>query len=170
MIIESQAVGPFFKNGFVIGCPDTREAILIDPGDEVAELLAFADTNALSIRHILLTHAHIDHSGRLPLLVKNGFHGPIYTTPATIDLCNAMLRDTGHIAESDAEFVNRKHPEDPPVEPLYTVEDAVEAMRLAEGQMPAASFLAGFRATFWSAGVVAGLAGFLVLFATKRSG
>jgi metallo-beta-lactamase family protein len=79
---------------------------------------------------VILSHAHIDHSGRLPLLAKNGFHGPIYTTSATIDLCDAMLRDTGHIAESDAEFVNRKHPDDPPIEPLYTVEDAAAAMRL----------------------------------------
>jgi len=84
---------------------------------------------ASSIDAVVLSHAHIDHSGRLPLLVKSGFHGPIYTTPATIDLCDAMLRDTGHIAESDAEFVNRKHPEDPPVEPLYTVEDAAEAIQ-----------------------------------------
>jgi metallo-beta-lactamase family protein len=83
---------------------------------------------ASSIDAMVLSHAHIDHSGRIPLLVKNGFHGPIYATPATIDLCDAMLRDTGHIAESDAEFVNRKHPEDPPVEPLYTVEDAVAAL------------------------------------------
>jgi metallo-beta-lactamase family protein len=85
---------------------------------------------ASSIDAVVLSHAHIDHSGRLPLLAKSGFHGPIYTTPATIDLCDAMLRDTGHIAESDAEFVNRKHPDDPPVEPLYTVEDAAEAMQL----------------------------------------
>jgi metallo-beta-lactamase family protein len=85
---------------------------------------------ASSIDAVVLSHAHIDHSGRLPLLAKNGFHGPIYTTPATIDLCDAMLRDTGHIAESDAEFVNRKHPDDPPVEPLYTVEDAAAAMQL----------------------------------------
>jgi hydroxyacylglutathione hydrolase len=61
MLIEIRAVGPFFKNGFVLGCPDTREAILVDPGDEVAELLAVADRNALSIRYILLTHAHVDH-------------------------------------------------------------------------------------------------------------
>jgi hydroxyacylglutathione hydrolase len=61
MIIESQAVGPFFKNGFVVGSEDTRDAVLIDPGDEVGGLLAFAEKNALSIRHILLTHAHVDH-------------------------------------------------------------------------------------------------------------
>jgi glyoxylase-like metal-dependent hydrolase (beta-lactamase superfamily II) len=61
MILETQAVGPFMKNGFVVGCPHTREAVLIDPGDEVAGLLAFAERNTLTIRHILLTHAHVDH-------------------------------------------------------------------------------------------------------------
>ncbi len=68
---------------------------------------------ASSVDAVVLSHAHIDHSGRLPLLCRNGFRGPIYTTPATIDLCSAMLRDTAHIAESDAEFVNRKHPDEP---------------------------------------------------------
>jgi hydroxyacylglutathione hydrolase len=61
MLIEVRAVAPFFKNGFVIGCEETREAVLIDPGDEVAQLLKFAERNALAIRHILLTHAHVDH-------------------------------------------------------------------------------------------------------------
>jgi glyoxylase-like metal-dependent hydrolase (beta-lactamase superfamily II) len=61
MIIESQAVGPFFKNGFVVGCETAREAVLIDPGDEVDSLLAFAERGRLSIRYILLTHAHVDH-------------------------------------------------------------------------------------------------------------
>jgi glyoxylase-like metal-dependent hydrolase (beta-lactamase superfamily II) len=61
MILESQAVGPFFKNGFVLGCEATREAVLIDPGDEVEELLSFAERHTLAIRHILLTHAHVDH-------------------------------------------------------------------------------------------------------------
>src|SRR4051794_8951956 len=61
MLMEIRAVGPFYKNGFVLGCEDTRDAVLIDPGDEVAELLAVAQQHSLSIRHILLTHAHIDH-------------------------------------------------------------------------------------------------------------
>ena len=61
MIVESQAVGPFFKNGFVIGCEATREAVIIDPGDEVAALLSFAERSSLAIRHVLLTHAHVDH-------------------------------------------------------------------------------------------------------------
>ena len=61
MIIESRAVGPFFKNGFVVSCETTREAVLIDPGDEVDSLLAYARDKQLTIRHILLTHAHVDH-------------------------------------------------------------------------------------------------------------
>jgi hypothetical protein len=61
MIIEAQAVGPFFKNGFVVGCEDTHDAVLIDPGDEVASLLEAAERRRLAVRHILLTHAHVDH-------------------------------------------------------------------------------------------------------------
>lgn len=61
MILEIRAVGPFFKNGFVVGCEETREGILIDPGDEVDALLEAVAVHRLSIRYILLTHAHIDH-------------------------------------------------------------------------------------------------------------
>jgi metallo-beta-lactamase family protein len=86
--------------------------------------------DARDIDAVVLSHAHIDHSGRLPLLVKNGFHGPIFTTPATADLCGAMLRDTAHIAENDAEFVNRHLRETEPVEPIYTMEDAEATMPL----------------------------------------
>ncbi len=78
---------------------------------------------------VILTHAHIDHSGNLPNLVKNEYRGPIYGTPATCDLAELMLRDSGHIQESDAAFVNKKRAErgEPPVEPLYTIEDAERA-------------------------------------------
>ena len=61
LIIERRAVEPFFKNGFVVGCEDTREGVVIDPGDEVAELLAAVGRQKLKITHILLTHAHLDH-------------------------------------------------------------------------------------------------------------
>jgi hydroxyacylglutathione hydrolase len=61
MIVESAAVGPFFKNGYVVGCQRTRQAIYIDPGDEVDQLLATISAQDLQVTHILLTHAHVDH-------------------------------------------------------------------------------------------------------------
>jgi hydroxyacylglutathione hydrolase len=61
MILERRAVPPFFKNGFVIGCEDTREGVIVDPGDEVDQLLEAATRHGLSIKAILLTHAHLDH-------------------------------------------------------------------------------------------------------------
>jgi glyoxylase-like metal-dependent hydrolase (beta-lactamase superfamily II) len=61
MILESAAVGPFFKNGYVVGCENTRKAVFIDPGDEVEQLLAFIAAEMLDVTHILLTHAHVDH-------------------------------------------------------------------------------------------------------------
>ncbi|HTS30528.1 MAG TPA: MBL fold metallo-hydrolase [Bryobacteraceae bacterium] len=92
---------------------------------------------ASSIEAVILSHAHTDHSGNLPTLVKNGFSGPIYTTPATIDLCNWMLRDTAHIQEKDAEFLNKRlekrkamGQENGLVEPLYDMEDAERTIPL----------------------------------------
>jgi glyoxylase-like metal-dependent hydrolase (beta-lactamase superfamily II) len=61
MMIESAAVAPFFKNGFVLGCERTRDAVLIDPGDEVDQLLAWVERERLEVQAILLTHAHVDH-------------------------------------------------------------------------------------------------------------
>jgi metallo-beta-lactamase family protein len=81
---------------------------------------------------VLLSHAHIDHSGNLPNLVKHGYQGPIYTTRATASLAEVMLLDAGHIQESDAEFINKRrlrHGE-PLVEPLYTQEDAARVAPL----------------------------------------
>jgi metallo-beta-lactamase family protein len=75
---------------------------------------------------VILSHAHIDHSGNLPSLVKNGFEGPIYATPATAHLTDLMVRDSGYIHESDVRYVNKRRAKrgEPPVEPLYTVQDA----------------------------------------------
>ena len=77
---------------------------------------------------VLLSHAHIDHSGNLPHLVKKGFHGPIYTTDATAHLANIMLIDSGHIHESDAEYMNKRarYKGGEMIEPLYTIEDAAQ--------------------------------------------
>jgi len=61
MLLETRAVAPFFKNGYVIGCEETREGVVIDPGDEVDELLAAVEAHRLTVRYILLTHAHLDH-------------------------------------------------------------------------------------------------------------
>src|ERR1019366_918265 len=88
---------------------------------------------------VVLSHAHIDHSGNLPTLVKSGFAGPIYSTPATIDLCHWMLRDTAHIHEKDAEFLNQRLDhrksmglEDGHVVPLYTMADAERTLPLLQ--------------------------------------
>ncbi len=56
---------------------------------------------------VILTHAHLDHSGALPLLMRQGFRGPVYATPSTIDLCQLLLPDSGHLQEDDANFANR---------------------------------------------------------------
>jgi metallo-beta-lactamase family protein len=86
---------------------------------------------ARAIDTVVLSHAHMDHSGNLPTLVHNGFSGPIYTTAATIDLCFAMLADSAHIQQHDAEFVNRRRAhrqaaglDDHEAVPLYSMEDA----------------------------------------------
>src|SRR5438067_1473479 len=95
-----------------------------------------------SIDAVILSHAHIDHSGNLPTLVKSGLRGPIFATPATIDLCKWMLLDTAHIQEKDAEFVNkRRNRRKAPggfdgagpggvVEPLYVTADAERTLPL----------------------------------------
>lgn len=85
-----------------------------------------------SVDAVVLSHAHIDHSGNLPGLVKQGYRGPIYSTPATKDLCAIMLADSGHIQEKDAEYINTKlrknHEQE--IQPLYTMRDAAAALEL----------------------------------------
>jgi metallo-beta-lactamase family protein len=87
--------------------------------------------NPADIDAVILSHAHIDHSGNLPLLVKQGFTGKIYATPATRDLCEIMLLDSAHIHESDIVFINKRRLKagKSPLKPLYTVKDAGKCMK-----------------------------------------
>ena len=87
--------------------------------------------NAGSLDFILLTHAHIDHSGLIPLLYAKGFRGKIFATRATTDLCEIMLQDSAHIQEFEAEWKNRKARRSgkPEVVPIYTMDDAVNVMQ-----------------------------------------
>ncbi|MBI2432414.1 MAG: hypothetical protein HYV26_06045 [Candidatus Hydrogenedentes bacterium] len=80
-----------------------------------------------SIHAVVLSHAHIDHSGLLPMLAKLGYRGPLYSTHATRDLCSIMLQDSAHIQKRDAEWLSRKHTMFIP--PLYQPEDVSEIMR-----------------------------------------
>lgn len=83
-----------------------------------------------SIDAVILSHAHIDHAGNLPNLVKHGYRGPIYSTSATRDLCNIMLYDSAYLQERDVEFVNKRHKKkhEPLVQPLYTADDVDETI------------------------------------------
>jgi metallo-beta-lactamase family protein len=114
-----------------------------------------------TIDAVLLTHAHLDHSGYLPLLVKNGFAGPVFCTKSTADLCAILLPDSGHLQEKDADFANRhgfsKHK---PALPLYTLKDAEHALtRLTPVEFENPIVLAGgATAVFRRAGHILGAA------------
>lgn len=107
---------------------------------------------------LILTHAHIDHSGNLPNLVKSGFDGPIYTTPATADLADIMLRDSGNIQEDDASFLSKKFSQ--PYEPLYTAADAERVKRQFRPQEYKQTFqpIPGVTARLYDAGHILGSA------------
>lgn len=112
---------------------------------------------------VVLSHAHIDHSGNLPMLAKLGFRGPIHATPATADLCGYMLRDSARIQESDASFYNkqaRRRGEPADAEAMYTEEDALEAINLFRPQRLTAPFevVPGVMVTLYEAGHILGSA------------
>ena len=111
---------------------------------------------------MVLSHAHIDHSGNIPNLVKHGLKSPIYATSATVDLCDLMLPDSGHIQEEDVKFVNKIHQRKglAPREPLYTEQDArdcLEYFRAMEYRKPV-EITQDIRCTFYDAGHVLGSA------------
>ena len=143
--------------------------VLIDCGlqqgrDEVSNAEFPFAANAIDA--VLITHAHIDHSGRVPMLIKQGFQGRIITTRLTADLLDIMLLDSAHIQEADAEWKNRKAERSgaPRVEPLYTVADAERVRQFMTtceyGQ--AVEVLPGVKATFVDAGHLLGSASIIV--------
>ncbi len=113
---------------------------------------------------VVLSHAHIDHSGNLPHLVKHGFRGRIYATAATADLGDIMLRDAGHIQEADAAFLNKKYQNAPHVEPLYTLAEAEQVSDYFEPVAYNQPFqpVPGATVQFFDAGHILGSAGMLL--------
>src|SRR5215471_18673207 len=84
-----------------------------------------------SVDAIILTHAHIDHTGYLPRFVAHGYNGPVYATPATVDLAGILLPDAAHLQEEEARFRNKHHlSKHDPALPLYTLDDAAAALQL----------------------------------------
>ena len=133
-----------------VGAGGTR--LLLDCGtyqgrrQEARERNSKLPIPAGSIDAVVLSHAHIDHSGNLPTLVKHGFSGPIWTSPATADLCEPMLLDSAYLQEKDAEFLNkrtwrrkallREGDGDRPVQPVYTTPDAESVFPLFRRILP----------------------------------
>jgi len=123
------------------------------------------------IHAVVLTHAHLDHSGYLPLLANEGFTGKVYATPGTRDLCRILLPDSGFLQEEDAAFANRhgfsKHA---PAKPLYTRVDAVRSLKLIKAVAMGRTFepLPGWKASFSSAGHILGAASLLLEVAGHR--
>ena len=122
--------------------------------------------NPAEIDIMLLSHAHIDHSGNIPNLVKNGFKGIIYTTSATVDLCQIMLRDSAYLQERDVEWVNRRRAKHKQklFEPLYTIDDVEAALTHFVGVQydKEIEVVPGVRAVFRDAGHILGSASIML--------
>ena len=125
MILESAAVGPFFKNGYVAGCENTRQAVFIDPGDEVEQLLDFIRSEKLDVTHILLTHAHVDHVSGVAE-AKRSLGVPIYLHKDDLFLYQNAVR-TGMMFGLTVE-------EPPPVDVFYDGEGPFDSADPAQGR------------------------------------
>jgi len=110
VILETRAVAPFYKNGFVVGCERTREAILIDPGDEVDELLGAVRDSDVDVRYILLTHAHLDHVTGVGT-AKSAFDVPVYLHHDDLFLYDRVVEQ--------ATMFGMKAQQPPPVDVFY---------------------------------------------------
>ncbi|PYQ82827.1 MAG: hypothetical protein DMG03_16130 [Acidobacteria bacterium] len=128
MVIETQAAGPFMQNGFIVACDESREAVIIDPGDGVRDLLAFAERNSLAIRHILLTHAHVDHVTGVGA-AKRALNVPIYLHRDDLFLYDRAV-------ESGAMFgLHVETP--PPVDVFYSPGQVIAFGTLSRRRVPA---------------------------------
>ncbi len=144
--------------------------VLLDCGlyqgrrDEAAEKNRDFGFDPTTLDAVVLSHAHIDHSGALPALIKRGFQGQVHTTLATADLASYMLRDSAFLQEKDAEFATKRDQKRnrrlPPREPLYTIDDAEETLQHLEARSYYQRFLVapGIHATFHDAGHILGSA------------
>ena len=142
--------------------------ILLDCGtyhgkrDESRERNSRFPFDPAGVAAVVLSHAHIDHSGNLPTLVHQGFHGPIFCTGATRSLCEVMLRDSAYIQQKDAEFITRHQRGRglPPVTPLYDQDDVDATLPLLAGEPYAATFAVtdGIDCRFEDAGHILGSA------------
>jgi metallo-beta-lactamase family protein len=127
--------------------------------------------NPQHIGAVLLTHAHLDHSGYLPLLVGHGFQGRVWASAATCDLARVLLPDSGHIQEKDAELANRKgFSKHAPAMPLYTEEDAIRSLASLHAVPMGQAFepLPGWRASLLPAGHILGAASVLLEVGGRR--
>ncbi|MEE8392235.1 MAG: MBL fold metallo-hydrolase, partial [Anaerolineae bacterium] len=118
--------------------------------------------DAASVDALILSHAHIDHSGNIPNLVRNGFRGAIYCTFATRNLCSVMLRDSAYIQERTVEYVNKKRARkgEAPIEPIYTYADAIASLEyfVSVGYNRSVFVAPGVQCTFFDAGHILGSA------------
>ncbi len=146
---------------------------------EAAEVNSHFPFDPANVSSVVLSHAHLDHSGNLPTLVQKGFAGKIHSTPATAELCQYMLADSAHIQESDAEYLTRRSRKrraigvtdtSVPVAPLYTMEDAKKASAafLPAKLYQTTRFNGNLEFTFSNAGHILGSA--FVLVESKQNG
>lgn len=126
---------------------------------------------ASEVDAVLLTHAHLDHSGYLPLMYRQGYRGKVHATAATCDLCAILLPDSGHLQEEDAAFLNRHgYTKHAPAQPLYSKHDALLSLHLLHPVSWGKPFapLPGWQATFTSAGHILGASSILLEVAGRR--
>ena len=128
--------------------------------------------NASKVGTVLLTHAHIDHSGYLPVLVRRGFKGRIICTKATLELCQLLLRDSAHLQEEEARYANKRgYSRHKPALPLYTLEDAEAALKLFQGvdYDTSVDVTSGITAQFHQAGHILGAAMIMLRHSGRRT-